>query len=91
MAYTKIIETALTGGKSVYTSEILTNKFTALQESGDVVLTHATLEDSTVKTTTQVWRDEAAYNSFTSWLSSSGELAKMQAFHAANNITPTIS
>jgi len=90
MAYTKVITTALTGGKSVYTSEILTNKFTALQESGDVVFTHETLEDSTVKTT-QVWRDEAAYTSFISWLNSSGELAKMRAHHAANNITPSIS
>ena len=90
MAYTKVVETALTGGKSSYTSEILTNKFTALQESGDVVFTYETLEDSTVRNT-QVWRDEAAYNSFLSWLNSSGELAKMQAYHAANNITPTIS
>jgi len=90
MAYTKVIDTALTGGKSVYTSEILINKFTELQNSGDVVFTNETLEDSAVRTT-QVWRDEAAYNSFISWLSSSGELAKMQAYHAANNITPTIS
>ena len=90
MAYTKTIDTALTGGKSVYTSEILTNKFTALQESGDVVFTHETLEDSTVRTT-QVWRDEAAFNSFISWLSSSGEGPKMAAYHAANNITPSIS
>ena len=90
MAYTKVINTALTGGKSVYTSEILTNKFTALQNSGDVVFTNETLEDSTVRTT-QVWRDEAAYNSFISWLNSSGELARMQAYHVANNITPTIS
>ncbi len=82
--------TALTGGKSVYTSEILTNKFTELQNSGDVVFTNETLEDSTARTT-QVWRDEAAYNSFISWLSSSGELARMQAYHVANNITPTIS
>ena len=90
MAYTKVISTALTGGKSVYTSEILTNKFTALQNSGDVVFTNETLENSIVRTT-QVWRDEAAYNSFVSWLSSSGELSKMQAYHVANNITPTIS
>ena len=90
MAYTKIIDTALTGGKSVYTSEILTNKFTALKNSGDVVFTNETLENSTVRTT-QVWRDEAAFNSFISWLSSSGEGAKMAAYHAANNITPSIS
>ena len=90
MAYTKVIDTALTGGKSVYTSETLTNKFTELQNSGDVVFTHETLEDSTARTT-QVWRDEAAYNSFVSWLNSSGELARMQAYHLANNITPTIS
>jgi|688.fasta_scaffold2892353_1 hypothetical protein len=90
MAYTKVMTTALTGGKSVYTSEILTNKFTELQNSGDVVFTNETLEDSTARTT-QVWRDEAAYNSFISWLSSSGELARMQAYHVANNITPTIS
>ena len=90
MAYTKVVETALTGGKSVYASEILNNKFTELQNSGDVAFTYETLEDSTVKTT-QVWRDEAAYNSFISWLNSSGELAKMQAYHAANSITPTIS
>ena len=90
MAYTKVVETALTGGKSVYTSEILTNKFIELQNSGDVVFTHETLEDSTVRTT-QVWRDEAAYNSFLSWLSSSGELSKMHEYHAANNITPSIS
>lgn len=84
------METALTGGKSVYTSEILRNKFTELQNSGDVVFTHETLEDSTVRTT-QVWRDEAAFNSFVSWLSSSGEGARMAAHHAANNITPIIS
>ena len=90
MAYTKIIDTALTGGKSVYRSEILTNKFTELQNSGDVVFTHETLEDSSVRTT-QVWRDEAAYNSFISWLNSSGELAKMQAYHATNSINPIIS
>ena len=90
MTYIKTVETPLAGGKSVYTSEILTNKFTALQESGDVVFTNETLEDSTVKTT-QVWRDEAAFNSFISWLGSSGELAKMQAYHASNNISPTIS
>jgi hypothetical protein len=90
MAYTKVIDTALTGGKSVYTSETLTNKFTELQNSGDVVFTHETLEDSTVRTT-QVWRDEAAFNSFISWLSSSGEGARMAAYHDANNITPSIS
>jgi hypothetical protein len=90
MAYTKVINTALTGGKSVYASEILTNKFTALQNSGDVVFTCETLEDNTVRTT-QVWRDEAAYNSFISWLNSSGELASMSAYHVANNITPSIS
>ena len=84
------MDTPLAGGKSVYTSEILNNKFTALQEAGDVVFTHETLEDSTARTT-QVWRDEAAYNSFISWLSSAGELARMQAYHAANNITPSIS
>ncbi len=84
------MDTPLAGGKSVYTSEILNNKFTALQESGDVVFTHETLENSTARTT-QVWRDEAAFNSFISWLNSSGEGAKMQAYHAANNITPTVS
>ena len=90
MAYTKVIDTALTGGKSFYASEILINKFTELQNSGDVVFTHETLEDSTVRTT-QVWRDEAAFNSFMSWLSSSGEGARMAAYHVANNITPSIS
>ncbi len=89
MAYTKVIETPLAGGKSVYTSEILTNKFTELRKSGDVVFTNENLVDGTARTT-QVWRDAAAYNSFVSWLSSSGELAKMQAYHSANNITPTI-
>jgi hypothetical protein len=90
MAYTKVMETALIGGKSVYASEILTNKFTELQNSGDLTMNHETLEDSTVRTT-QVWRDEAAFNSFMSWLSSSGEGAKMAAHHAANNIIPSIS
>ncbi len=90
MAYTKVIDTALTDGKSHYTSEILTNKFTELKNSGDVVFTHEALENN-VKRNTQVWRDEAAYNSFVSWLSSSGELAKMQAYHVANNITPIVS
>ena len=84
------MDTPLAGGKSVYTSEILNNKFTALQEAGDVVFTHETLEDSTARTT-QVWRDEAAYNSFISWLNSSGELASMSTYHVANNITPSIS
>ena len=61
MAYTKIMTTPLTGGKSVYTSEILNNKFTELQNLGDVAFTHETLEDSTVKTTqdccsqTHIW------------------------------------
>jgi hypothetical protein len=90
MAYTKVLETALTGGKSLYASEILKNKFTELRNSGDVVFTYETLEDSTVRTT-QVWRDEAAYNSFISWLRSSGEGARMEAHHVANNINPIIS
>jgi len=90
MAYTRVIETALTGGKSVYRSEILRNKFTELVNSGDVVFTQEMLEDSTVRNT-QVWKDEAAYNSFMSWLSSSGEGARMASYHAANNITPSIS
>ncbi len=83
------METALAGGKSVYTSETLINKFAELQNSGDVVCTHETLEDNT-RRTTQVWRDEAAFNSFISWLSSSGEGAKMSAYHSANNIIPII-
>ena len=90
MAYTKVVETALTGGKSAYASEILKNKFTELANSGDVVITHETLENSNVRTT-MVWRDEAAYNSFRSWLSSSGEGPKIVAYHAANNITPILS
>ena len=90
MAYIKVIDTALTGGKSHYTSEILTNKFTELTNSGDVVFTHETLENN-FKRTTQTWRDEAAFNSFISWLSSSGEGPKMAAYHSANNITPIIS
>jgi hypothetical protein len=90
MAYTKVVETALTGGKSVYKSATLDNKFTELQNSGDLTMIYETLEDSTVRTT-QAWRDEAAYNSFIAWLSSSGEGPKMAAHHAANNITPIIS
>ena len=90
MAYTKVVETALTGGKSFYTSEILTNKFIELQNSGDLTMIHETLPNGNKKTT-QTWRDESAYNSFISWLSSSGELSKMHEYHAANNITPSIS
>ena len=90
MAYTKVITTPLAGGKSNYTSDILRNKFTELTNSGDVVFTYETLENGTVRNT-QVWRDEAAFNSFISWLSSSGEGPKMAAYHAANNITPRIS
>jgi len=90
MAYTKVIETALTGGKSFYTSEILTNKFIELQNSGDLIMIDETLPNGNKKTT-QTWRDESAYNSFISWLNSSGELSKMHEYHAANNITPSIS
>ena len=90
MAYTKLVETPLAGGKSAYTSVILTNKFGELLGSGDLTMTYEVLPDGTAKAT-QVWKDEATYNSFTSWLASSGELAKMQAHHSANNITPVIS
>ena len=90
MAYIKVIETALTGGKSVYTSETLINKFIELQNSGDLTMIGETLPNGNKKTT-QTWRDESAYNSFISWLNSSGELARMSAYHAANNITPIIS
>ena len=90
MAYTKVVETVLTGGKSFYTSEILTNKIVELHTAGDLTMTNEVLSNGTNKCV-QVWKDEAAYNSFMSWLGSSGELSKMQAYHVANNITPTIS
>jgi hypothetical protein len=90
MAYTKIFNTPLAGGKSAYVSVILTNKITELHTSQDLTTTYEVLPDGTAKCV-QVWKDEAAYNSFISWLGSSGELSKMQAYHAANNITPIVS
>ena len=90
MAYTKVVETALEEGKSVYTSETLTNKFTELQNLGDLTMTYETLPNGNKKTT-QIWKNESIYNSFISWLNSSGELSKMQTYHSTNNINPVVS
>lgn len=86
MTYTRTTEIVLTGGKSGYTSEILVNKFTELTNSGDLTITKETLSNGNKKFI-QVWRDESAFNSFLSWLISSGEGEKMQAYRIANNIT----
>lgn len=90
MAYTKIIESTIEEGKSAYTSVTLANKFTELQNSGDLTITYEILSNGN-KRTTQAWRDESTFNSFISWLNSSGELAKMQAYHSSNNITVVAS
>ena len=90
MAHTKIIETALPEGKAVYTSELLTSKFEELVASGDLVITNETLENGNKKST-HVWKDDAAYASFISWLTSSGELARMQQYHSDNGINPIVS
>jgi hypothetical protein len=86
MTYTQTTEIALTGGKSGYTSAILNNKFTELTNSGDLTMSEETLSNGNKKFI-QVWKDETTFNSFLSWLLSSGEGAKMEAYRIANNIT----
>ena len=90
MAYIKVVEVAVAEGKTVYTSELLTNKFNELVASGDLTNTHEILENGN-KRTTQSWIDEAAYNSFISWLNSSGEYERMQQYHRDNNLNPVVS
>jgi len=83
MTYTKIFETPSSVVTPHYTSEILRDKFTELTNSGDVTQINETLSNGNKKST-QVWRDEATYNTFKSWLNSSGELARQTAYYEAN-------
>ena len=89
MAYIKVYETSLTGGKSAYTSEILTNKYKELINSGDVRVTSETLSNGN-RRDTETWRDEAAFNSYLAWVRSSGENLRISAYNTANNITTVV-
>ena len=89
MAYIKVYETSLTGGKSAYTSEILTNKFKELINSGDLRVTSETLPNGNKKDT-ETWRDEAAFNSYLAWIRSSGENLRISTYNTANNITTVV-
>ena len=90
MAYIKVYETSLTGGKSAYTSEILTNKFIELINSGDLIATSETLPNGN-RRDTETWRDVAAFNSYRAWMLSSGESLKIIAYNTANNITTVVT
>ena len=89
MAYIKVYETSLTVGQSSYTSEILTNKFIELINSGDLRVTSETLSNGNRKDT-ETWRDEAAFNSYIAWVRSSGENLRISAYNTANNITTVV-
>ena len=87
MAYIKVYETSFIVGKPYYTSEILNNKIIELKNSGDIMsVTVETLPNGNRKDT-MTWRDEATYNSFVSWVISTGESTKLSAYNTANNIT----
>ncbi len=76
-------------GIAPYQSQALTNKRQELTDAGDIIsktVITVSNDTNTYVVNSTVWKDENAFNSFSAWLASSGELTLWNALLTANDI-----
>jgi len=91
MATTFIKETIINipAGKSEYTSTALRNKIAELRTSGDIISINRVILSETQTKITTTWKDEVSYNTFKSFMTTSGEKDKLNEYALTNLIEYT--